>query len=63
MNKVIVVLAFCLPLGLIAQPFKISHPGSLNGNWFYSPKSTELDYNTVYVSPEGILVFKGNKKK
>ena len=54
MNKVIVVLAFCLPLGLIAQPFKISHPGSLNGNWFYSPKSTELDYSTVYVSPEGV---------
>ena len=55
MNKLLLlIILWATPAILTAQLYKITHNGDISGNWLYSPKSTEMEYNTVYTIWENI---------
>lgn len=54
MKKLFIFLVLCLPALLSAQSYRITHKGAITGNWYYSPKSTEFEYNTVYATAESL---------
>ncbi|MFT3845595.1 MAG: hypothetical protein QM725_11110 [Lacibacter sp.] len=54
MKKLFFILSLWLPTLAFAQSYKITHKGDLSSNWYYSPKSTGFEYNTIFTNPEAV---------